>query len=227
MKKLIALLLSIAMLVCISACGSNDNGAESGSSDVVTENSQSEVSDETSVENTTDESSDDQTSVEESSDAAQSGDTAGQTLYKAFQDTVNSDPSLSAQQIADAVMANEIIQFGPMSMPIEPGLLSGFGNAEITGFDEGVMFGPAIGTIPFIGYVFTLSEGTDVDTFVKTLEDNADLRWNICTEAEEMVAGNVGNTVFFVMCLEDLNAQQHYTKNYVLCNLGYQILVLT
>ena len=29
------------------------------------------------------------------------------------------------------------------------------------------------------------------------LNDNADLRWNICTAAEELVIENEGNTVFF------------------------------
>lgn len=204
MKKIFALLLAIAMLFCMTACGSNNNAEEPSSSDIVVEDNQPASPDEAPpVEDDTGV----QTPAVDDSDAAQSGDTAGQTLYKVFEDTVNANSELSAQEIADTVMTNEIIQFGPMSMPVEPGLLSGFGNAEITGFDEGVMFGPAIGTIPFIGYVFKLSEGTDVDAFVKTLEDNADLRWNICTEAEEMVAGNVGNTVFFVMCLKDLSAQ--------------------
>ena len=87
----------------------------------------------------------------------------------------------------------------PASMPVEEGFLNGFDN-EIKGFKEGVMFGPAIGTIPFVGYIFTVADGGDVDAFVKTLGDNANLRWNICTEAEEMICEAVGNTVFFVMC---------------------------
>ena len=87
-----------------------------------------------------------------------------------------------------------------MATPIEAGLLMGFDNAEITGFQEGVMFGPMMGTIPFVGYIFVLEDGADVDGFVQTLEDNANLRWNICTEAEEMVAEADGNHVFFLMC---------------------------
>ena len=61
------------------------------------------------------------------------------------------------------------------------------------------MFSPMIGTIPFVGYVFVLEEGADVDAFMTTLKDNGDLRWNICTEAEEMVVDHVENRVFFVM----------------------------
>lgn len=57
--------------------------------------------------------------------------------------------------------------------PVEPGLLMGFGNDEITGFAEGVMFAPVIGTIPFVGYLFRLDAGTDGDAFVQTLKDQA------------------------------------------------------
>ena len=84
-------------------------------------------------------------------------------------------------------------------MPVEPGFLTGFDNAEITGFEEGVMFAPMMGTIPFVGYVFELEEGADIDAFKQTLETSANLRWNICTEAEELIVDNVENKVFFLM----------------------------
>ncbi|HIY07553.1 MAG TPA: hypothetical protein H9844_10810, partial [Candidatus Evtepia faecigallinarum] len=38
------------------------------------------------------------------------------------------------------------------------------------------------------------------DAFVKTLEDNADLRWNICTQADECIVRREGDVVFFLMC---------------------------
>ena len=34
----------------------------------------------------------------------------------------------------------------------------------------------------------------------KTLKTNADLRWNICTEAEEIVVTENSNKVLFLMC---------------------------
>ena len=66
------------------------------------------------------------------------------------------------------------------------------------------MFAPMIGTIPFVGYVFTLAEGADAEAFVKTLSDNANPRWNICTEAEDTIIEAVGNKVFFLMCPKSL-----------------------
>lgn len=121
--------------------------------------------------------------------------TVGTKLLAEFKTLTDKTP----QEIADELLANEVIQFMPASMPVEEGFLNGF-NDEIKEFKEGVMFGPAIGTIPFVGYIFTVADGGDVDAFVKTLEDNANLRWNICTEAEEMICEAAGNTVFFVMC---------------------------
>lgn len=120
--------------------------------------------------------------------------TVGTKLLADFKTMADKTP----QEIADALLTNEVIQFMPATMPVEEGFLNGF-NDEIKGFEEGVMFGPMIGTIPFVGYIFTVAE-SDVDAFVNTLKDNANLRWNICTEAEEMICEAVGNTVFFVMC---------------------------
>lgn len=121
--------------------------------------------------------------------------TVGTKLLAEFKTMADKTP----QEIADALMANEEIQFMPMVMPVEDEYLTGLGS-NIKGYEEAVMFGPAIGTIPFVGYIFKLADGADVDAFTKSLEENADLRWNICTEAEEMVCEAVGNTVFFVMC---------------------------
>ncbi len=135
-------------------------------------------------------------------------DTVGTKLYVDFKEKAEADSAATAQSLADAVMTNPMIQFMPMTMPVEQGLLSGFGNAEIKGFKEGVMFGPAIGSIAFIGYVFTLDDGTDAEAFMSTLKDNADLRWNICVEAEEMVCELVGDKVFFVMSPKSFDETQ-------------------
>ncbi len=135
-------------------------------------------------------------------------DTLGHILLKDFQDRVNADSSLSAQELADAVISNEVItstELSLMTMPVEEGLLSGFDNYEVTGFEEGVAFAPMIGSIPFVGYIFVLEEGADVEGFVADLSENANPRWNVCVEADETVVDYVGNTVFFIMCPESLS----------------------
>lgn len=126
--------------------------------------------------------------------------TVGTKLFVEFETLVKENENMSAIELADALVTNEMIPFAGGAMGIEPGMQMGFGNAEITGFSEGALFAPMIGTIPFIGYVFILEDGADVDAFKETLKSNADPRWNICTEAEETVVENVDNKVFFVMC---------------------------
>lgn len=132
----------------------------------------------------------------ESGEVNKEPETVAEFLLQDFK----SNPEGSAQEVVDRLIQNEILPFDAVTMPVEPGFLKGFDNAQITQFSEGVMFTPMMGTIPFVGYVFILENGADVDGFVQSLEDNANLRWNICTEAEEMVADTSGNTVFFLMC---------------------------
>ena len=128
------------------------------------------------------------------------GESMGQALLKDFTDRVNAEPALGAEELAKALLENPVIEFTGDALPVEPGMLTGFGNTEITGFAQGAMFAPMIGTIPFVGYIFVLDADADAEAFVQTLKDNADPRWNICTEADETIAEHVGNTVFFVMC---------------------------
>lgn len=176
MKKFIAILMASLMLVSITACNSNENNDENTNateSVTATEDSTSENS------NTSDEAT-----------------TVGETLLADFK----ADSTGTAQEIADRLITNPIIEFMGGATPIEEGLLSGFDNAEIKGFKEGVMFAPMMSSIAFVGYIFELPEDADVEAFKTTLKDSANLRWNICVEAEELIVENEGNKVFFLMC---------------------------
>lgn len=125
--------------------------------------------------------------------------TVGEVLLQDFKDRMEQDADTTPQELADGILTNAIIQFSGAVTEVQEGNLTGF-SAEITGFEEGVMFSPMISSIPFVGYIFTVAEGGDVDGFVEDLKTNADPRWNICTEAEETVVEASGNTVFFLMC---------------------------
>ena len=139
------------------------------------------------------------------------GETAGNTLLGIFNETLAANPDADATTIAEAVLAHPSIQFMSGSMPVEPGLLQGFGNenneVEITGFEEGVQFGPMMSAIPFIGYVFTLPEGADQAAFMDTLKNNANPRWQVCVTAEETIVEANGNKVFFLMCPTSLEQE--------------------
>ena len=79
---------------------------------------------------------------------------------------------------------------------VEPGFLQGF-SEEVDGFKSGAVFSPYIGTIPYIGYVFEVED--DVDGFAEQLKSKANLSWNVCTQADEMVCETYKDRVFFVM----------------------------
>ncbi len=131
-----------------------------------------------------------------------SASTLGNTLLSLFNSQASS--GANALSIAEALITSPSIAFAGGAMPVEEGLLSGFDNNEIKGFKEGAMFAPMIGSIPFVGYVFELENAADASSFISNLRKSANLRWNICVEAEEMITGSKGNKVFFVMCPKSL-----------------------
>ena len=181
MKKIIALLACLALLLSMAACGTKTPEVTNPTTEPTTEATEpnNEI-------------------IETPDEPATTEGTVGETLLATFK----ANSTGTAEEIANAVISDPVIQFMGMAMAINPTdfeFLSGLGEAKIE-YEEGAMFGPMIGTIPFIGYIFKLAEGTDVEAFKTTLEENANLRWNICTAAEELVIENEGNTVFFLMC---------------------------
>ena len=100
------------------------------------------------------------------------------------------------EKIAQKIAGNEAIVPEVQTFAIaKDDYLAGFAE-EIKGFNQAVGIAPMIGTIPFIAYVF---EVDNPEEFAKTLEDKAQLNWNICTQADEMKTTIVDNYVFFIM----------------------------
>ena len=78
-----------------------------------------------------------ETQIEQGTDVGLTGETVGKILLMDFERYIQENPDVSAQEMADHILANSIIQFSGTTMAVEEGLLAGFNNAEITGFDEG------------------------------------------------------------------------------------------
>lgn len=192
LKKLLVLFLAASTAISMMGCGCGTTNEENLPIETTVESADEGVPAQPMEEEVT-------TDVNSDLNVGE-GTSIGQNLLQEFHSKKQANPEVTAQEMADYILALESIQFEGASMPVEPGLLTGFNNTEITGFKEGVMFAPMIGSIPFVGYVFTLEEGTDVATFVQLLKENADPRWNICTEAEETVVESAEDMVFFVMC---------------------------
>ena len=211
MKKVFVMIIAAAMMMSMTACtAKNDVNDATPPTEAVTEApTEAPTEAEVETEAPTEEEIMEEPPVEDENTDADNGGAAavdgtlGEILLADFTERAANETA-TAQEIADGLMTNPAILFGPVTMPVEQGMLTGFGNAEITGFKEGVTFAPMIGSIAFVGYVFDLEEGTDAAAFMQTLKDNADPRWNICVEAEETVCEQVGNKVFFVMCPKSL-----------------------
>ena len=131
--------------------------------------------------------------------------TLGNTLLADFK--TKAKAGMSNEEIANGLLRNPAIMFGGATNPVAPGdYLPGFDENEIKGYKSGVAFMPMIGAIPFVGYVFELDGTVGSSEFIARLKKKANMRWLVCAEAEEMVAGSEGNKVFFVMCPKSLES---------------------
>lgn len=186
MKKLLIALMALTLCMALVACGNNGDAENT-----VADTTEAVVND-TAVE-TTEETVADSTPVEENL-------TNGQLHANAFVEMLTLDSGLSVEQIANDLVSLPVNQFMGGAMPVDPEYFPGFQNFQITGYKNGAMFMPMIGSIAYVGYVFELEEGADADAFVATLKDNCNPRWNICVTADEIVTEVVGNKVLFLMC---------------------------
>lgn len=177
-KKLVALFACMVLsLSVLSGCGNQNQDDESKQESISSEKNTEEASGE-----------------KEEAKEEVTGGTVASDLYLQFQTEIKNSQDLDT--VAKALMKNQC--FGEVSLdsiPVEEGYLNGF-DAEITGFNEGICFAPYIGSIPFVGYLF---ETDTPDVLLSDLKEHAQLNWNICTEADEMLGMAEGNYVFFVM----------------------------
>ncbi len=196
MKKLVLTVLALTLAFSMTACGSKEEPAPEATpapteAPVVTDAPEAtEAPEVTEAPEATD------APQEDANQGTVSGESLGQTLLGEFKAM---DASTDAYTMAETLIGHEMIQFMGGAMEIEPGLLSGFDNYEVTGFEKGAMFGPMMGSIAFVGYIFDLPEDADVDAFVTGLKDNANPRWQICVTADETIVEVSGDKVFFLM----------------------------
>ena len=198
MKKLVLTALALTLAFSMTACGSKEEPTpESTEAPTTTEAPvATEAPEVTEAPEATEAPAEGEDATENDNQGAVSGDSVGQTLLGEFKAM---DASTDAYTMAETLIGHEMIQFMGGAMEVEPGLLSGFDNYEVTGFEKGAMFGPMMGSIAFVGYIFDLPEGADADAFVTGLKDNANPRWQICVTADETIVETSGDKVFFLM----------------------------
>lgn len=203
MKKVLVSLLVGAVVCTMAACG-NTNNKESGAAESTVQSSEdvnggnndndANQGNFGSMEDGT-VTNPDAMESEPAGSVSQEG-TPAKLLLADFQTKLSESGFTTAEEMANVLAESEVLPFKGAVMTVEPGYLNGF-KEEVYGFEEGAMFGPVIGAIPFVGYVFRVEN--DVDVFADNLKNTADLRWNVCTMADEMICEVDGNVVFFVM----------------------------
>lgn len=223
MKKFIAILLTLTMLLSLAACASTEAPeapvapeAPEQSAPVVPPDMEEEPEAPTEP---TDEpvAPEEEAPVED--DPVVEGPEEGPVEDTPVEDVPMEEPAADPlQPVLDAVLAGidaEFTQyFSPM--PIE-------GDAETVGWMLGVepmpegyskilSYGPMHGSTPFILAVIELTEGTEARVFETAMMDNANLIKWVCVEAEYVQAASNGNLVLFMMsdtmtCSEDVRDQ--------------------
>lgn len=196
MKKLLAIILAAIMVFAVVACGkTNDNGNDTDTN--------VDTSVDTSVDTNNDTEADTSVDTEETADEA-----TLESVSKAIMDKyaefiglrASYDEYMAELDEADRITYEEFVAGQMMVMPVEDGAewLQGF-DAVPTGYAEAYTFAPGMMGQAFIGYIFRLEDGADVEAFKTQLKENCNPRWNICAAANTTVCENVGNYVYFNM----------------------------
>lgn len=177
-KNLLSLALVVTMVASLTGCNSgSSNSATTAPS--TTQAATTQAATEATTEATT---------------AAQTSDvTIASALVQVYKDNMTADANL--MDVMNAIAKDTANPYHPEVFEISEGYLNGF-TEEVKGFNSGVGMAPMIGTIPFIGYIFDVD---NPEEFISSVEKNIDLRWNICTTADEYMIETVGNRVFIIM----------------------------
>jgi len=123
--------------------------------------------------------------------------TVAESLSKVFLSEIKKTKDI--EKVAESISKSDILVPQTQVFTIgEEDYLAGF-KEEIKGYKKAVGIAPMINTIPMISYIF---EVENPDEFKKTLEENAQLNWNICTIADEMKLSVEGEFIFFIMSPE-------------------------
>lgn len=216
MKKIIAFSLALTLLGAFTSCGKEEESLSSDSS-VASESSEAQTEPEEPTEEPESQTEPDDPSGDfsgilvgtvpsggeggsgsDESKAPIGDDSPAKVLHAQFVDIVSDGNSHTTAEIAEALAANEMLPFNTATLEMSEGWINGF-TEEISGFKSATFFGPMIGTIPFVGYIFELDKNADAGAFVNDLNEKANLAWNVCTVADEKLCESEGNFVFFIM----------------------------
>ncbi len=232
MKKILALILAALMLFAMVSCGDADNAKDTDTTKNA-ETASTPESDTNALDTEADTNADTEATDTESSDTdvadTDVADTEADT--EAADTNAPVDGDLSLEDVAKAIVVkyaeftgaadgydayvadmpegealplDEYLASSMAIVPVEAGaeFVQGF-NTVPTGFTSAVQFMPMMMGQAFMGFIFEVEEGGDVEAFKEQLKSNANPRWNICTEADTTICESAGNYVYFNMLVTD------------------------
>lgn len=133
----------------------------------------------------------------------QEGKTVAITLKNQFESEIKKEKDI--EKVAKKIAKNKVLKISVEVSQIKNGdYISGF-KKEIKDFKNAFAIRPMVGTIPFIAYIFEVENANE---FAEELKANADLRWNICTEADEMHTVVSEDYVFFIMSPKNFEQEE-------------------
>ena len=174
MKKLIAMLLALAMVFAMTACGATENKETEPATEATTE--ATEIVTEEATEEVTEEIVEDEEFVIEMS--------AMETLLN---DIVEIQP----------------VEFMGMTMPVDLAdvdavkYFTGLDSAE--GVLEAAVFEPMIGSIAFSMVAVQVAEGADAEAVAEAMKTGIDTRKWICVEANDLMVATSGDVALLIM----------------------------
>jgi len=186
MKKIIALILASVMMLSLVACGNKDPKP----TDPTTGTNPTEPT----VNVPTKEELAAKASVEEIAKAL----TNKYIEFAGVRATY--DEYMAELEEADRISFEEFVsyQFSCAAVEKNAEFLTGF-NTVPTGYSEAFCYQPMMMGQAFVGYIFRVADGTNIEAFKTSLKENSNPRWNICSMANTTVCESYGNLVYFSM----------------------------
>ena len=187
MKKIIATILALMMVLSLVACGAGEEKKDPTNGGNTVENNETPA-----PAGPTDKELADAASVEEIAKALIN-------KYAEFAGVRETyDQYMAEMPEEEQISYEEFLSYQMAVNPVDPEFQMGI-TEVVTGYSEGYVYQPMMMGTAFIGYIFRVEEGTDVENFKKFLTEKCDPRWNICTMANTTVCESFGDLVYFSM----------------------------
>ena len=184
MKKIIALILAGLMILTLVACNTtpdvddkNDDQVSDSESEAAPETTEKDITANVAIGDVA------QALMNKYADFAGIRQSYDDYMASLPEDASEEDKNMTYETFCSyqlSVAPIEDMEYGLMGIPTLP-----------EGISEVYCYQPMMMGQAFIGYVFRVAEGTDVEAFKKALEDNCDMRWNICTAANTVVTDSL------------------------------------